>query len=95
MVWQCVGYNQPPHKSYFLGEMEGITVAPPPYTMTGRTEITNGGTIATSHNGQQVIVCETNNSEVTIADGASPSVAFFNVPSWVQGKNSTKTNGTD
>lgn len=26
MVWQTLGYNQTPHKSYFLGEMEGITV---------------------------------------------------------------------
>ena len=45
MVWQCVGYNQPPHKSYFLGQLEDITVAPPPYTLTGRTEIPNGGII--------------------------------------------------
>ena len=25
MVWQMMAYNQPPHLSYFLGEMEGIT----------------------------------------------------------------------
>lgn len=29
MVWQMCGYNQPPHTSYFLGELEGITQAPP------------------------------------------------------------------
>lgn len=94
MVWQCMGYNQPPHTSFFLGQMEDITVAPPPYTMTGRTEITNGGTISTANAGQHVIVCETNDTKITIADGANPSVATFNVPSWVQGTNSNKTDGT-
>jgi len=94
MVWQCVGYNQPPHTSFFLGQLEGITVAPPPYTMTGRTEISNGGTISTANANQHVIVCETNDTHITVADGANPSVATFNVPSWVQGTNSTKTDGT-
>ena len=94
MVWQCMGYNQPPHTSFFLGQMEGITVAPPPYTMTGRTEIKNGGTISSANAGQHVIVCETNNTEITVADGANPTVATFNVPSWVQGTNSNKTDGT-
>ena len=50
MVWQMCGYNQPPHVSYFLGEMEGITMAPPALTMTGRTEISNGQTIGTANN---------------------------------------------
>ena len=94
MVWQCVGYNQPPHPSFFLGQMEGITVAPPPYTMTGRTEISNGGTISTANQGQHVIVCETNDTKITVQDGANPDVATFNVPSWVQGTNSPKTDGT-
>lgn len=94
MVWQCVGYNQPPHTSFFLGEMEGITQAPPPYTMTGRVEVANGGTIAAQHNGQHVIVCETGNTAVTVAEGATPDIVTFNVPSWVQGTNSSKTDGT-
>ena len=94
MVWQCVGYNQPPHKSFFLGALEGITVAPPPYTMTGRTEVKNGGTISSAHNDQHVIVCETNDTKITVANGAAPYVATFNVPSWVQGTNSNKTDGT-
>ena len=94
MVWQCVGYNQPPSKSFFLGELEGITVAPPPYTMTGRTEIPNGGTISSANAGQHVIVCETNNTNITVSDGANPDVVTFNVPSWVQGTNSSKTDGT-
>ena len=94
MVWQCVGYNQPPHKSFFLGALEGITVAPPPYTMTGRTEVKNGGTISSAHNDKHVIVCETNDTKITVANGAAPYIATFNVPSWVQGTNSNKTDGT-
>lgn len=94
MVWQPMGYNQPPHLSYFLGQMEGITVAPPPYTMSGRVEIPNNGTISSEHQGQQVLVCETNDTHITVSDGANPDVAMFNVPSWVQGTNSNKTDGT-
>ena len=94
MVWQPVGYNQPPHVSYFLGQLEGITVAPPPLTMTGRIEIANGGTISSANNDQHVIVCETNDTKITVQDGVKPSVAMFNVPSWVQGTNSNKTDGT-
>lgn len=87
MVWQSIGYNQPPHLSYFLGELEGITIAPPPLTMTGRTEVANGGTIGTDLNGKHAIVCENNDMSVSIAEGASPKVMTFNVPSWVQGAN--------
>lgn len=83
MVWQSMGYNQPPHKSYFVGEMEGITQAPPPLTMTGRKEIANGGTISTTDD--HLIVCETNDTKIKIATGASPYMVTFNVPSWVQG----------
>ena len=93
MVWQCVGYNQPPHKSYFVGQMEGITIAPPPLTMTGRTEIANGGNIGHNCDDQHVIVCEPNNTTISVADGAKPYIATFNVPSWVQGTNSTIKNG--
>lgn len=87
MVWQSIGYNQPPHVSYFLGEMEGITIAPPPLTMTGRSEIKNGGTIGSGYDGKHVLVCETNDTQVQVAEGASPQIATFNVPSWVQGNN--------
>ena len=83
MVWQSMGYNQPPHKSYFVGEMEGITQAPPPLTMTGRKEVSNGGTISTT--ADHLIVCENNDTQVKIAANASPYMVTFNVPSWVQG----------
>ena len=91
MVWQMCGYNQPPHLSYFLGELEGITIAPPPLTMTGRTEVKNGGSIGSSLNGQHVVVCETKDAQVGIDEGAQPSVLTFNVPSWVQGTARSET----
>ena len=94
MVWESMGYNQPPHASYFLGELEGITIAPPPLTMTGRTEVANNGTINASLNDKHVIVCETNDTKISVANGAKPYMVTFNVPSWVQGTNSTATNGT-
>ena len=83
MVWQMCGYNQPPHTSYFLGELEKITAAPPALTMAGRTEIANGGTIA--NNGEEVITCETNDMTINITDGATPYIYIDNAPSWVQG----------
>ena len=94
MVWQCVGYNQPPHKSYFVGQLEGITIAPPPLTTTGRVVIADGATIGTAQNGKHVLVCETANTTVNVAEGAAPSVATFNVPTWVQGTNSSILNAT-
>ena len=83
MVWQMCGYNQPPHASYFLGELEGITAAPPALTMEGRTEIANGGTI--SNKDEEVITCETNDMTINITDGATPYLYIDNAPSWVQG----------
>lgn len=85
MVWQMCGYNQPPHTSYFLGQLEGITVAPPPFTMTGRTEVAGGQTIGSAHSDKQVITCETNDMTVAVADGATPYIYIDNAPSWTQG----------
>ena len=85
MVWQMCGYNQPPHVSYFLGELEGITQAPPPLTMTGRLEIRNGGSVSSEHNGAQVLLAETGDMEVTITEPCLPEVIIDNAPSWVQG----------
>ncbi len=92
IVWQSMGYNQPPHKSYFLGEIEGITVAPPPFIMTDRTEVANGGTISTTDD--HLIVCETNDTKITITDGASPYMVTFNVPSHVTGNAESNTSST-
>ena len=85
MVWQMCGYNQPPHASYFLGELEGITQAPPALTTTQRMEVANGGSIGTAMNNQQVLLAETGDMTVSVADGAHPSILFVNTPSWVQG----------
>ncbi len=94
MVWQCMGYNQPPHKSYFLGQLEGITIAPPPLTTTDRIIVDNGSSITTSMNGQHVLVTEYANTAITVANSAVPSVATFYVPTWVQGTNSAILNAT-
>ncbi len=83
MVWQMNGYNQPPHTSYFLGELEGITIAPPALTMTGRTEIQNGGSITTTDN--TVIACETNDMSISVSEGASPYIFIDNAASHVIG----------
>ena len=92
MVWEMCGYNQPPHTSYFLGELENITAAPPALAMTGRTEVANGGTI--SNNGEDVITCETNDMTVSVADGATPYVYIDNAPSWVQGTAPSEATGS-
>lgn len=85
MVWQMCGYNQPPHASYFLGELENITQAPPAQTITGRVEVANSGNIGSSLNNQQVLLAETGDMTVNVADGAQPYILFDNTPSWVQG----------
>ncbi len=95
MVWQMNGYNQPPHTSYFLGELEGITMAPPALTNTGRTEIENGGSIGTTLNDKQVMLAATDNATASVADGASPYIFFDNAPSWVQGTDVNGTSGKD
>lgn len=85
MVWEMCGYNQPPHTSYFLGELENITIAPPPLTMTGRTEIANNGTINASVDDKHAMMCETGDMTVAVAEGAKPYIFTDNAPTWVQG----------
>lgn len=94
MVWQMHAYNQPPHLSYFLGELEGYTVAPPPYTMQGRTEIGNGATLSRSTDGQQLLAAQTGNMSITLNDSVNPWVFVDNAPSWVQGTDVNGTTGT-
>jgi len=94
MVWQMHAYNQPPHLSFFLGESEGYTMAPPPLSMQGRTEIANNDTIDHNHSGTEIIACETNDMSIVVSDGAAPSVFYDNAPSWVQGTDVNGTSGT-
>jgi len=89
MVWQMMAYNQPPYVSYFLGELEGITVAPPPLTNTERDELHNGATISADQNGFHLMMAETGDMTVSVAEeGAAPRVLTVNTPSWVQGSGS-------
>lgn len=85
MVWETIGYNQPPHLSCFLGEQEGITEVPPPLITRGRTLIADGGVISSAHNGRQVLVFDNADMAVSVKPGAEPWVVIFDVPSWVQG----------
>jgi len=85
MVWQMMAYNQPPHLSYFLGELEGITVAPPTLTNEGRTEIADKGTVGRSNDRKHLMICETKNMTVSVEDGAAPYILTVNTPTWVQG----------
>ncbi len=94
MVWQMMAYNQPPHLSYFLGEMEEITVAPPTLTDEGRTEIANGGTVGRTGDGEHLLICETGNMTVSVEDGAAPGILTVNTPTWVQGTDVNGTSGT-
>ena len=81
MVWQMNGYNQTPHVSYFVGELEGITQAPPAPTMNGREEVS--GSI--SGNGKSLVFAETGNATASVAEGAAPALFVDNTPTWVQG----------
>ena len=63
--------------------------------MTGRTEVKNGGSIGSSTNDQQVVLCETGNATVSVSNGASPYIFFDNAPSWVQGTDVDGTSGKD
>lgn len=83
MLWQPCGYNQPPHASYFLGELEGITIAPPPLTTTGREEV--GSSISKALDGKHALLATTGDATVSVAEGVTPAIFTDNAPSWVQG----------
>ncbi len=91
MVWETIGYNLPPHPSFFLGELEGITAAPPVLTTTGRDLVANAGTIGSADVDKHVLVFENQNNTITVEDGVRPWNVIFNVPSWTQGQNNSET----
>ncbi len=86
MTWQCMGYNQPPHTSFFLGEMEGITKEPPANTLEGRTEVENGSTIGTTD--EHLLISGYENKTVSVTDGAEPYILTVNAPAWLKGSGS-------
>lgn len=83
MVWQMCAYNQSPHTSFFLGEMEGITKAPLPLTTTGRIEINAGNSLTNSTNGKDIMILDAGN--IGISSDVSPRNLIINVPSQVSG----------
>ena len=91
MITQMNGYNQPPHVSYFLGELEQITVAPPPLIMAGRSELKAGETLSTSLDDKHVIIAETQDATFTIGANAKPYILTVNTPTWVQGTNGSNS----
>ncbi len=94
MVWQMHAYNQPPHLSFFLGELEDLTVPPPPLTLTGRTQLSSGATIGTGYNNQHLLLHENANTTLNVTNGASPYILTINVPTWVQGNNNNSSIST-
>ncbi|MBP5381101.1 MAG: hypothetical protein J6Y39_05165 [Bacteroidaceae bacterium] len=92
MIWQMHAYNQPPHLSYFLGELEGLTTPPPPLTVTGRTWIGNNTTIGTGYNNQHLLHNEYANTTLNVTDGASPYILTINVPKYTYGIDSYAIN---
>jgi autotransporter-associated beta strand protein len=91
MAWQCVGYNQPPHPSFFVGELEDITQAPPPLIVRGRTEVSGSIGSTTDH----LLISGYEDKNVSVQDGASPWILTVNAPAWVQGTGSRQaTSGT-
>lgn len=89
MVWQMMAYNQPPHKSFFLGELEGITIAPPPLTTEGRTVIASGTNINSNYDGLHLLHNEYANTTLAVGDGV-PHILTVNVP---EVKSGTDVNG--
>ena len=84
LTWQSVGYNQPPHTSFFLGELEGITNCPPAITLEGRTEVS--GTIGTTDD--HLLISGYENKTIAVSEGASPYILTVNTPAWVKGSGS-------
>ena len=90
MVWQTEGYNQPPHTDYFVGELEGLTQAPPPLTNTSRTAISSGSSITSAHNGLDVLISSLGatsetTTTVSMSAGAVPLSVFINAPTTIEG----------
>lgn len=84
MGTQMQVYNQPPHVSYFLGEEEGYTVAPPPLTTRGRTLFSSGGSVTPSDNGD-LLMSGYGNQSYSISGNVSPRSIVINAPILVEG----------
>lgn len=78
VYWQSSGYNQPPHVSYFLGNLEGILLPPPPSVTNGKKML--GTSLSAGSNGQFVLGCETSNTAVSASGSISPAYLQINSP---------------
>ncbi len=88
MVWQTEGYNQPPHPSFFVGELEGLTQAPPALTTAGRVVDTSGSLNSAIVNGKDVLVVTNGEGEqryVKVGMNAQPAVLFLNSRTTIEG----------
>lgn len=78
VYWQSSGYNQPPHVSYFLGNLEGYLLPPPPACTNGKEVLAN--TLGSDVNGKFAIACETSATTVSVDGTVSPSYLQVNSP---------------
>ncbi len=78
VYWQSTGYNQPPHVSYFLGDLEGIVLPPPPSVTNGKELLNASLTSATD--GKFVAGVETSDKTVTVSGAVSPAYLQINTP---------------
>mgnify|MGYP003290054862 CR=1 FL=1 len=88
MVWQTEGYNQPPHPSFFVGELEGLTQAPPPLTWTGRNVDYNGELRGSLIGGKDVLIMtygEGQERSIKVNPNACPSTLFINSRTTIEG----------
>lgn len=88
MVWQTEGYNQPPHPSFFVGELEGLTQAPPPLTWTGRSVDYSGELRGSLIGGKDVLIMtngEGQERSIKVNQNACPSTLFINSRTTIEG----------
>ena len=78
VYWQSSGYNQPPHVSYFLGDLEGIVLPPPPAINNGKTTLTS--TLTSATDGLFVIGNSTTDQTVSVEGTVQPAYLQFSTP---------------
>ncbi len=78
IYWQMCAYNQPPHVSYFLGNLEGIVLPPPPACSNGKQEITDA--LSSNADGKFVMMAQTKNTTVNVNGTVKPSNVMVNTP---------------
>ncbi len=78
VYWQSTGYNQPPHVSYFLGDLEGILLPPPPSVTNGKELL--GTSLTSATDGKFVAGVETSDRTVSVSGTVSPAYLQINTP---------------